>query len=230
MDSWWRGLPARAWTTSVRGDGRTAGRMPTAPWEASPQAVRRVQRQRQGQRQGQRQRQRQGQRTASCSRRPRFPVTAPGHGHGSRTRTRLSRIPRTRCLPRPRLRWILGGVGFQPAHGPPAFGETVARRAGCPPHHGKHRHRRSVGSSGSDRVSVRGSGSVGDRDGHGFRSRPPATGAAPGHGRSRFGESSRGASQCPVPLGAVGGSSSLLGLRFTGDPGGASGPGVPVPA
>jgi hypothetical protein len=41
MDSWWRGLPARAWTTSLRRDGRTAGRMPTAPWEASS-GVRRV--------------------------------------------------------------------------------------------------------------------------------------------------------------------------------------------
>jgi hypothetical protein len=35
MDSWWRGLPARAWTTSLRGGGRTAGKMPAAPWEAS---------------------------------------------------------------------------------------------------------------------------------------------------------------------------------------------------
>jgi hypothetical protein len=36
VDSWWRGLPARAWTTTSRRDGRTAGRMPTAPWEAAP--------------------------------------------------------------------------------------------------------------------------------------------------------------------------------------------------
>jgi hypothetical protein len=35
MDPWWRGLPARAWVTSVRSDGRTAGKMPTAPWGAS---------------------------------------------------------------------------------------------------------------------------------------------------------------------------------------------------
>jgi hypothetical protein len=56
MDSWWRGLPARAWSTTFQNDGRTAGRMPTAPWEASPRAVLRAQRQRQrqGQCQGQR--------------------------------------------------------------------------------------------------------------------------------------------------------------------------------
>jgi hypothetical protein len=59
---------------------------------------------------------------------------------------------------RSRVRWILGGVGFQPAHGPPAFGETAARRAGCPPHHGKHRQGRSVESSGSGSVSVSVSG------------------------------------------------------------------------
>jgi hypothetical protein len=64
-------------------------------------------------------------------------------------RQRAARIPG-----RPRLRWVLGGVGFQPAHGPPAFGETAARRAGCPPHHGKHRQGRSVESSGSGSVSV----------------------------------------------------------------------------
>jgi hypothetical protein len=40
VDSWWRGLPARAWTTSLRRNGRTAGRMPTAPWEASSHAWR----------------------------------------------------------------------------------------------------------------------------------------------------------------------------------------------
>jgi hypothetical protein len=33
---WWRGLPARAWTTAFRREGRTAGRMPTAPWKAAP--------------------------------------------------------------------------------------------------------------------------------------------------------------------------------------------------
>jgi hypothetical protein len=41
MVSWWRGLPARAWTTGFRRDGRAEGRMPTAPWEASS-GVRRI--------------------------------------------------------------------------------------------------------------------------------------------------------------------------------------------
>jgi hypothetical protein len=80
VDSWWRGLPARAWTTSVRRDDRTAGRMPTAPWEASPRAVRRVRRA-------------TATATAAASgsafceqrrgpRRPRIPDTATGHGVG----------------------------------------------------------------------------------------------------------------------------------------------------
>jgi hypothetical protein len=34
-ERWWRGLPARAWTTSLRSGGTAAGRMPTAPSAAA---------------------------------------------------------------------------------------------------------------------------------------------------------------------------------------------------
>jgi hypothetical protein len=33
---WWRGLPARAESLRLRSTGRTAGRMPTAPWGGAP--------------------------------------------------------------------------------------------------------------------------------------------------------------------------------------------------
>jgi hypothetical protein len=89
---------------------------------------------------------------------------------------------------RSRLRWIHGGVGFQPAHGSPALGETAARRAGCPPHHGKHRHGRSVGSgdSDSDSGSVRGRFSEQRRGPRRPRIPDTATGHGVGHGRCRF--------------------------------------------
>jgi hypothetical protein len=64
MDSWWRGLPARAWTTSLWSDNPTAGKMPTAPWEASSAA---------------------GAAAANSpghGSRSRHPGTVPGHGVG----------------------------------------------------------------------------------------------------------------------------------------------------
>jgi hypothetical protein len=50
-----------------------------------------------------------------------------GQGQPQRQRQLSARGPQ-----RARLRWILGGVGFQPAHGPPAFGETAARHCAHP--------------------------------------------------------------------------------------------------
>jgi hypothetical protein len=64
MDSWWRGLPARARTTSLWSDNPTAGKMPTAPWEASSAA---------------------GAAAANSpghGSRSRHPGTVPGHGVG----------------------------------------------------------------------------------------------------------------------------------------------------
>jgi hypothetical protein len=96
MGFWWRGLPARAGSTSFRRDARTAGRMPTAPWAEMVA-------------------------WAPSPRRDHQLSERRSHGGQDAHRT-MGRN---------------GGVGFQPAQGPSAFGETVARQAGCPPHHGK---------------------------------------------------------------------------------------------
>jgi hypothetical protein len=107
---------------------------------------------------------------------------------------------------RSRLRWIHGGVGFQPAHGPPAFGETAARRAGCPPHHGKHRHGRSVGSgdsdSDSDSGSVRGRFSEQRRGPRRPRIPDTATGHGVGDGRECSGTLGSPAHRPAVAFGA----------------------------
>jgi hypothetical protein len=119
--------------------------------------------------------------------RSRAAVAAAAPGAGSATATAAAR-DRYGHGNRARLRWILGGVGFQPAHGPPAFGVTTARRAGCPPHHGKRRQEiggypvppRAVQSPAAGTAAAAGSGtasSAGDRYGHGYRSRPPGTGS-----------------------------------------------------
>jgi hypothetical protein len=148
--------------------------------------------QRQGQRQHQRQQTVPGSGTVSGIRprpRPRSPVTvtvtdeAAPHPRNSTTGTAAGTASASSRGPlRSRLRWILGGVGFQPAHEPSAFGETAARRAGCPPHHGKQRlgqlqlQRQQTASAAGTATAT--ADSVGARDG--FRN--PDTATVPGHG------------------------------------------------
>jgi hypothetical protein len=129
--------------------------------------------------------------------RSRNSATAPGHGvgHGPNRpgapapqRQGQRQVQRQQAVPGPVrswLRWSSGGVGFQPAHGPPAFGETAARRAGCPPHHGKHRQ----GSGGypAPPREVRTAQRQGLRQKQRQQAAPgPGTATVPGHGfRSR---------------------------------------------
>jgi hypothetical protein len=65
----------------------------------------------------------------------------------------------------------LGGVGFQPARRPLAFGATTPQRAGCPSHHGLQRQRTAAGTATEAGAAISSGSGTATEAGHGVRFR-----------------------------------------------------------